>query len=96
MSDFASLSDASGHLLDALKPAFAEHGYKLRKSCRDFVKKESNGDASAISVDLIRSSVKGCYKVSVNCHIRIEALESVYAKHHLYVSEKERKKPLHD
>lgn len=78
-------------LLALLERRFDECGYRLRKSNQDFVKTDDQGNVAAISVDLLRSSTKGAKKVSTHCHIRIEAIEAVYAKHHPSLSKSEQK-----
>ena len=74
MSDIAAL-------LAWLEPRFGEHGYTLKKTDRAFIKQDDEGNVFWISVDLLRSSVKGAKKVSINCHIKIEELEQVYRKY---------------
>jgi hypothetical protein len=78
-------------LVAELAPNFRNAGFRFFKSQSEFRKLLDSGDVLAIGIDLMRASKSGYFKAASSAHIRIEAIEAVYAKHHPLLTQRELK-----
>jgi hypothetical protein len=66
-------------IVKELSRNFENAGFRLGKAASEFRHTSQSGDTVAVALGLLPASKRGYYKAAVTAHIRINAIEEVYA-----------------